>query len=288
MAEKTTDPIEIDPKDIKELMKFYGFQDNLVYDPYVIFDEVEPKAAYTSEVLRCLIMHHYNETKLPNELFSLIEFLNTCKGSPLKLTSTITNKRGNELNGQEKSTTISNEYILTILELFVNTWYDKKVDRLFFPVAKKQPLKSNHSEFLYGEEVSSIFDFTEPYDDDEICKISKYINDTKCKDKITNNTKLGIDAGYFLALIKWCNIQGNKTKLYSFVYDLMRLAKHTGKKCITEEGFSGDTGREKAIQIKNWIKSYTDKEVYKCDTIEEYFDSSVRLDINVLFDQGKV
>ena len=76
---------------------------------------------------------------------------------------------------------------------------------------------------------------------------------------VTNNSHLGRVASAILIMLdKWCicSNKPNKTKLYSFVYDLMRWAKFTGKTCITEEGFSGDIGREKCQQVRNWLKAW--------------------------------
>lgn len=257
MAEKTTDPIEIDTKGIKELMEFYGFQDNLVYDPYAEFDEVEPKAAYASEIFRYFINHYLVSKRIdPIELLSLIKFLKSCnsngKGNPLILKRKITTSSKYGLKGQEKTITISNNRILNALELFINTlMYDNLTyyEKTKFSLEKK-PLDNESLDFIIGVETDSNLCFYEPLTDDEIDRLS-----TMQTGKLTKNCLLGLDAEYFLALLKLCNIQGNKTKLYSFVYDLMRLAKHTGKKCITEEGFSGDVGREKYQQVKNWCQA---------------------------------
>lgn len=47
-------------------------------------------------------------------------------------------------------------------------------------------------------------------------------------------------------------VDWTKTKLYSLVYDIMRMRKMTGKKVIKEAGKC----RDKYVDVENWIRAY--------------------------------
>ena len=244
MAEKTTDPIEIDTKDIKELMEFYGFQDLMQY------------GAVTSCLLGSVVQFLVNKYKTQldmRELLSLVKVLRLCHGggeeNPLILKRTITTTSKYGLKGQVKTITISNNYILTALELFAKRLLIEE-NNLW--------IQWNMLDKYHSQSMNDSYDGNELNDDEIIDMMENYYS-TIPQTNVTNNSHLGRVARYILVMLdKWCicSNKPNKTKLYSFVYDLMRWAKFTGKTCITEEGFSGDIGREKCQQVRNWLKAW--------------------------------
>lgn len=249
MAEKTTDPIVIDTKDtkdIKELMEFYGFQSGTIIS-WLIGREVQ------------FLVNIYKTQLDMRELLSLVKFLRLCHGggeeNPLILKRTITTSSKFGLKGQVKTITISNNYILTALELFAKRLLIEENDLW---IQLQYANEKNCLDKYHSQSMNDSYDGNELNDDEIIDMMENYYS-TIPQTNLTNNSHLGRVARYILVMLdKWCicSNKPNKTKLYSFVYDLMRWAKFTGKTCITEEGFSGDIGREKCQQVRNWLKAW--------------------------------
>lgn len=191
-----------------------------------------------------------------SEFAKLIQLLRACKGSALEIKGTITKPKGKQLKGTELTTTISNQEFLTWLEVFVNTWLEREQDGLFqyvFDWYFKQPLTLRR-----GQAQEQHPFFTDPYSDEEISQIIDFYDKLeKHYSKFTKNGELGRIANRIVTIIiKSACIDWTQTKLYSFVYDIMLLGKFTGKECITSKGFSGDIGREKSQQVRNWLQAF--------------------------------
>ena len=250
MAEKTTFPIEIDTKDIKELMEFYGFQDLMQYGTF--------KSCLLGILVESLVNKYKTQLDM-RELLSLVKFLRLCHGggeeNPLILKRTITTSSKFDLKGQVKTITISNNYILTALELFAKRLLIEENDLW---IQLQYANEKNCLDKYHSQSMNDSYDGNELNDDEIIDMMENYCS-TIPQINVTNNSHLGRVASAILIMLdKWCicSNKPNKTKLYSFVYDLMRWAKFTGKTCITEEGFSGDIGREKCQQVRNWLKAW--------------------------------
>lgn len=260
--------IDINPSDIKDLMESYGLTD------FEIPDQLSPNLkAMASGILASYVLWYANNgygidhsisTRL-KEIPLLIQFLRTCEGSTLEIKGTITKPKGKQVKGTELTATISNQQFLTWLELFANTWFESQQDGLFqhkFGWEFKQPLTLREDLAPVYEEEQDPF-FTEPYSDEELSQIIDYYDKLeKSHLKFSKNGELGRLADRIVSLMKSVCIDWKATKLYSFVYDIMLLGKCTGKECITEEGFSGDIGREKSQQVRNWLQAY-DRDIGK-------------------------
>lgn len=246
--------------DIKAIMQSYGLDDSafkgtadILYNYESVVALIE--LAFGNFDFYTALQHIYKA-----ELFKLIQLLRACKGSALEIKGTITKPKGKQLKGTELSTTISNQEFLTWLEVFVNTWAEREQDGLFqfaFGWDFKQPLTLRRGQAPVFEEEQHPF-FTESYSDEEISQIIDYYDKIeKSHPKLTKNGKLGSIANRIVTIIiKSACIDWTQTKLYSLVYDLMLLGKITGKECITLKGFSGDIGREKSQQVRNWLQAF--------------------------------
>lgn len=247
--------IEINISNIEAIMQSYGLTDFEMPDKLNPNNKVPVSRRLASFVVwyanNGYGIDHSISTRL-KELPLLIQFLRTCEGSALEIKGTITKPKGKQVKGTELTTTISNQQFLTWLELFVNTWFESQQDGLFqheFGWDFKQPLP------VYEDEQDSFF--TDPYSDEEISQIIDYYDKLeKSYLKYSKNGELGRLANRIVDLMQPVCMDWTQTKLYSFVYDIMLLGKCTGKECITEEGFSGDIGREKAQQVRNWLQAY--------------------------------
>lgn len=246
MAEKNElKLIEIETEDVKALMEYYGYEDKIVL----------LLGGFVSNMLRSYIVQFYAFDYLGDldELISAVKFFKSCDGSELKLTSTITKPKGNELKGQVKTITISSAYLKLAFRLFVDTLLNEHTE--IFGVERKQDIKIILPEFGFG-----IFpmNFCIPFTNAEIDKIEAEYNKFPPKKKCKSNAKLGGCAAMILHILKMGGIDksnNTKTKLYSFVFDLMRLGGITCKKGNPDKGFSGDAGREKLQYVTGWLKA---------------------------------
>lgn len=193
------------------------------------------------------------------ELALLIQFLRTCEGSDIELKGIITKPQNKQVKGTELTTKLlaSNGFI-TWLELFANTWLEHQQGGLYqykFGWDFKQYLITRWGSDPV-EEAQSPF-FTEPYSNEELNSILEYERSTKAAYPcLSSNGKLGRLAWKITTLLNPLELDMNKTKLYSFVYDAMLEGKCTGKQSITDEGFSGLIGKDKAQSVRNWLNAY--------------------------------
>lgn len=249
--------------DIIAIMEAYGISDFNINDK--LNRSVKTLASNKiATLLRINYRHIQNVGKTSlaqylEELPLLIQFLRACEGSVIQLKGTITNPRGKQIKGTETYAKLSYPHFLTGLEMFTNTWLEKEQDGLFqyeFGWKDKEPITwtetktsgSNTEEYEYKDPY-----FTEDYSDEEIEMMISFLkHEQKQEKKTTKNAVLGFVANNIVELIKPVTQNWIVTKLYSFVYDVMLVGKCVGK-VITEEGFSGDIGRDKFQQVKNWI-----------------------------------
>ena len=95
----------------------------------------------------------------------------------------------------------------------------------------------------------------EPYTDEELNNIIEYEKEKESNQpKLTQNGKIGRTCYSFYKALKLQGILGNnKTKDYSFIYDILVIR---GKVNDIGKGFSGTIGKEKYQNIRNWINAY--------------------------------
>lgn len=244
--------IDVEPSEIKAIMEAYGFADIDIpneFNPNLTKSVSEWLSSFVVWYAKGYAIDHFLSTSL-KELPLLIRFLRTCEGSALEIKGIITKPQGKQKIGTELTISISNHRFLAWFELFVNSWLERMQDGLFqyeFDWDFKKPLEDEEGQDPF---------FTEPYSDEEISQIISYYEKLeKSHLKYSKNGELGRLAYRIIDLIQPVVADWNRTKLYSFAYDVMLLGKCTGKSCITEEGFSGDIGREKAQQVRNWLNA---------------------------------
>ena len=243
--------------EIKAIMEVYGISD------FEIPDKLNPKvSALASERIASNMLlplaERMSSTIETNrkELAKLIKFLRECEGSQITLEGLITKPQGKNIKNTYSTTQIADRYFLTMFEQLANTWLEREQDGVFqylFNWDFKQPVKYINKD---GEEEFDRF-FTEPYSDQEIDQIiSYYDSQEKERKKRSISVILGRLANRIISFIEPATKEWTQTKLYSFVYDVMLIGKCVGKVAITEEGFSGDIGRDKSQQVRNWIQAF--------------------------------
>lgn len=249
---------KIDINDIKALLEAYNIPDFDMPDklnPYFI-GKLSKRLALILDSGMKAYAHFDNNCE---ELALLIQFLRTCKGSDIEFKGIITSPKGKQVKGTEMKTTISSQYFLTWLELFVNTWLERQQDGLYqyeFNWNFKEPLTSRKGLAPLYEEEQDPF-FTDPYTDEEITTIIEYYSKAKkAFPKFSKNGELGRMAWKIKSILEQHKLDIKQVKLYSFIYDLMLLGEHTGKESIIDEGFSGDIGKEKSQYIRNWLAAH--------------------------------
>lgn len=211
-------------KSIKELMMFYGLDMSLdldndnVDDLYFLFENLTIYLDLDLTSQKDDL--YYKERK---EIATLLKFLKECEGSELKIQGTITNPQSNSLKGTPSKITFAN----TDLFLFVERWAKYKyhfsnyedIDRMsYFLFRRRRKYKNKNAN--RGELAAAIIGI-----------MNSFINE-KLK-------------------LNW-----NKTKLYSFAYDVMDVCNLIGEKNTTEKGYSKTVGQEKFKLVGNWIRAY--------------------------------
>lgn len=230
---------------IKKLTEYYGYTISEVVNKVLSFyspiDDIED----------CIIGGNNRQ------IAELIKFLRSCEGSPLKISSTIQNPYKGQVKGSNLSFNLNDKYTLLYLEQFLNTILEENQDGLYqfeFNWNFKEPIK--HYKGIapcYETEEDSFF--TEPYTDEELDKIIEYEKEKESNQpKLTKNGKIGRICYSFYKALKLQGILGNnKTKDYSFIYDILVIR---GKANDIGKGFSGTIGKEKYQTIRNWINAY--------------------------------
>ena len=246
--------------DIKAIMQSYGLDDSAFKGTALIHNYKSAVAiiekTFNLDTIEVALSPHIDNVEV--EILKLIQFLRACEGSTLELRGIITKpKVKGQIKGQELRAEISNKEFLTWLDLFVcsySNWFIAK-DKGFGDIVE------------WGDDGPVFAEIQDPFStgpcewedlsDEEIAvRIFNYTRSLKKELKLTRNSRYGRLAEGLIADFQPVCTGWTKTKFYSFVYDIMRLGKFTGKACITSKGFSGNIGREKLQQVKNWLRAW--------------------------------
>lgn len=209
---------------IEELMMFYGLD--------MSFDLDNDNVDYLDDLLLNLTFYldydfasqkdnlYYKKRK---EIVTFLKFLKECEGSELKIQGTITKPQSNSLKGTPSKITLTNTDLFSIVERWAKYTYH----------------------FSNYEDIDNVSHFWRR-------------GRLKCKNKNANRGKLakgiiGIMNSFINEKLK---LNWNKTKLYSFAYDVMDVCNLIGEKNTTEKGYSKIVGQEKFKIVGNWIRAY--------------------------------
>lgn len=157
------------------------------------------------------------------DVLKLYRLLKVCQGCKLTIQGTITESNASNIKGTLIETTIDSKDFIKALANFVEA-------------------------FLCYHSHSSIEEW-------------ETIEQISLSSKKSRNAILGAKAKTLIEDLEthiWSLYKENwsKTKLYSFIYDLIRLHNRTGKKIIQEDGYLGIVGRDKCMAVANWIRAY--------------------------------
>lgn len=161
---------------------------------------------------------------------ALIGLLVACEGSDIEVKGTIKKPKGKQVKGTEMKVSIpaSSEILKQIL------YYAAiKIDSR----ATDEPIEPDK------------------YTDDDFLRIAATDDDTffpKGKNATLGKLAWGITLAFQFTGIT----NAKKVAFNSLIYDIMLAFGYTGKVAITEEGFSGAVGREKAQQVQNWLTAW--------------------------------
>lgn len=228
--DKDTERYDALENSIKDIMKYYG----LIPDQMgiFVFELTYDAIAYAVHGSSIVGISRFLE------ISSLLTFLKNCEGGELRLQGTITSSQSDRPKGSTDEVRVTNKDFIRDLISFVESW---TIDNFHFytSISDDKPITEVPTHMLITQH-SSLFG--------QLIKSMK------------GNAQLGECAFHLISTsIKHINCShGNgwtKTKLYSFVYDIMRLCKRIGRKCIVEDGYSGYVGREKFKAVDNWIRA---------------------------------
>lgn len=219
--DKDTERYDALENSIKDLMKYYGLNEDHITRLHKKLTDIVRRWVVPNVVFKNIM-----EAK---KILTLLEFLKDCEGSELRLKGTITNSQSVRPKGSIHEITImSNDlvkYLLSDISLEENKFSSALNDAI-----KLVDRRYNDLEFQYAN-------------------------------SFTANGLLGLRAYQIIFPLDYeinCELElnWNKTKLYSFVYDIMRLCKRIGRKCIVEDGYSGSVGRDKFKAVGNWVRAF--------------------------------
>lgn len=236
---------EILKKKLTELMEFYDY--NLDKETFDLIIQLKGETRHGIYIDKLSEKAEYNEINA----IEFIEFLNknSCNNN---ITMSFVNK------GITEKFVLSDNLTKFYLKLLANTIYYYKTTMEINPTVRQVNNKNIYNdEFTTGFKNKNIF--IEPYTNEEIEVVKKETKLFNSKEtKITPNMRIGLKCSYIESDLELTlNNKGTKTKLYSFIYDIIALYGETSK---LDEGFKGDTGREKFQSVKNWIKANEDLE----------------------------
>ena len=250
----------IDVNDIRALMEAYSIPDFDIPDK--LNKNLKGKLSKRiAVVLDWGLKGYAQHNNSREELALLIQFLRACKGNDIQLKGIVHKPHGKYSKGLEMTAKLSaSSQFITWLELFANTWLEQQQDGLYqyeFDWDFKQPLTICRGLAPVYEKEQDPF-FLDPYTDEEISSIIEYEAKSKgAFPQFKGNSELGRMAWKIKTLLEPHELEITQRKLYSFIYDVMLLGKCTGtSEPCTDEGFSGDIGREKAQYIINWLSAY--------------------------------
>lgn len=225
--DKDTERYDAIENSIKDLMKYYGLNEDHINR---LHKELTDKVRIW--VVPNVIFENIMEFK--KEVLPLLELLKDCEGSELRLKGTITNSQSVRPKGSIHEITIRNKDLVKDLSSFVSSWAENKFSQLFncniISLDNCKDIRANDYQFRFAN-------------------------------SFTANGLLGMRAYQIIFQLDYeinCELEldWNKTKLYSFVYDIMRLCKRINGKCIVEDGYSGSVGRDKLKAVDNWVRAY--------------------------------
>lgn len=243
---------------IKALMDYYGIDDfNWYLESKILQEDDAVSYVLADELVDGKFSFEVSYwSNLERELAMLIQLLRSCKDSELTIKGKITHPHNNEIKGTEKEVTLTCVPFLQDLELILNNYMsaDGIVDWCLHDDIEviRKPIIIN--DFRWEKLLTGLH---EPFADDEICEYFEQTNSyLKKKNNEPINYKLGRLANSLLYIVNAMTQGFTTRKRYSFLYDAMLLGGFVGKKPITDKGFSGDIGREKAQKVKDWLKAY--------------------------------
>lgn len=178
------------------------------------------------------------------EIARLILLLKLCKGSEIKVSSTINSTTAGYVKGKNMTITIKSEVFQSLIENMLNTYLLREREGLYinkFGLTPKEfqtfqdGSKSNFKELLSEQELNSI------------------LNEESVKIIIPQNASEGIFINSLLNLLFGDNTAHKRVKEYSFVYDILVLSN---KANFIGEGYIGTIGKEKYDYIKNRIQAW--------------------------------
>lgn len=252
-------------KEVQSLMKYYSI-DDFKYNPSKV-----SKGNLSTHIKRVFSISSLSQSVVPSisqmrkELVELMNFLNLCNGSTLYLDSTISNPHGKQTKGQVLKMGITSKELLTWLELFAHSlFYENYSD--YYEVRENDRKKE-----IFPED-DALYFFKKPYTEGQIEQLYiEYVEKEKAQKKMPENAKRGIIAISIEEAFKaWEKSKDmTKTKLYSFIYDVMHIFGEEGDKGFIGEEFSGEVGREKQREVRNWIEAFKSYQRQK-ETEEEY------------------
>lgn len=197
------------------------------------------------------------------ELAIFIKFLNACYGSQINVRGTIKNPQGKQVKGANMEVSISedNPFMCDLL-YFANTMLEQYQDGRYqceFGWDFKEKIELQD---VLGRKEEHPF-YTKWYAEEELDCIINYENEEESRRISKRNGKLGFIASYMLEILQKVEGFKTKTKMYSFVYDVMLIGGFVGGKCIEDDGFSGDVGEEKYQEVRNWVTAYNKEKLRK-------------------------
>lgn len=213
-------------EDMNQLCKKYGFEELGYYD-YCCFDAFELS----------IIEDLYQTAKL-------FQLLQVCKGNTITIASIISQPQKGMIKGTEYKASIEYKYLIE----YLFSDMDKRLYNACLPFNK---VLSDHSidiTDLKADDLNSIIHMTS-----KLRTIYKCTKNAKLGWHLYNMHKEFTEAGYYPE-------DSTKTKQYCFLYDFCVVV---GKANYIGEGFSGDIGKDKYTQVKNWITAYKNQIINK-------------------------
>lgn len=242
-------------KELEELMKFYNYKLDKESIDFIL--ELKGK---TKHGIKYSI---YDNKPLYNEIngIKFIDFLNK-NIEHNDITMSFVNK------GITEKFTLSDNLTKFYLKLLANTIYHYKTTFEINFQGKKTINKN-----IYKDDLTTGFMnkeiFIEPYTSEEIKLAWENSKLHNFGIKETANMRIGNKCSFIEAqlipTLKKDII--TKTKLYSFIYDILVLYKEVSD---LGEGFNGSIGREKYQNVKNWIKA---NQEYENKILKTYYEA---------------
>lgn len=229
--------IEIDINELQVLLNKYDYQ--------------FPKKEFF--LLKYIHSEVKEDTKLWGnklEIAQFVQFLRLCGKNSYKIISTIQHPQKGKVKGSAESFTFNSSYISTPISLMAEEMLHSVSEGEYEYIFgwNEKPIIEGYS-YLF----SGLSDLREPYSDEELKQIIEY-EKKKAQSKPKRNASIGKRLYFVYKKLKEAGYFGqSKQKEYSFLYDWYVLG---GVANDIGEGYSGNIGKEKYQQVKNWITAY--------------------------------